>query len=70
VNLVEEGEELKEVKIGTYFAIKQKDELIALLREFSEIFARSYQDMPGLDMDIVVHQIPLKPEYKLVRQVL
>ena len=70
VNLAEEGEELKEVKIGTHFTIEQKDALITLLREFCEIFAWSYQDMPGLDTDIVVHQIPLKPECKPVRQVL
>uniref|UniRef100_A0A2N9GEF8 Reverse transcriptase domain-containing protein n=1 Tax=Fagus sylvatica TaxID=28930 RepID=A0A2N9GEF8_FAGSY len=41
--------------------------LIALLREFHEIFAWSYQDMPGLDTDIVVHKIPLKPECKPVK---
>ncbi len=70
VNLAEEGEEPKEVKIGTHFASEQKDELIALLREFREIFAWSYQDMLSLDTDIVVHQIPLKPECKPVRQVL
>uniref|UniRef100_A0A2N9IIK4 RNase H type-1 domain-containing protein n=1 Tax=Fagus sylvatica TaxID=28930 RepID=A0A2N9IIK4_FAGSY len=44
--------------------------LIALLREFHEIFAWSYQDMPGLDTDIVVHKIPLKPECKPVKQAL
>ena len=38
-NLVEEGEKPKEVKIGTHFASEQKDELIALLREFRQIFA-------------------------------
>uniref|UniRef100_A0A2N9HIG8 Uncharacterized protein n=1 Tax=Fagus sylvatica TaxID=28930 RepID=A0A2N9HIG8_FAGSY len=34
------------------------------------IFAWSYQDMPGLDTDIVVHKIPLKPECKPVKQAL
>uniref|UniRef100_A0A2N9IKT4 Integrase catalytic domain-containing protein n=1 Tax=Fagus sylvatica TaxID=28930 RepID=A0A2N9IKT4_FAGSY len=55
-----EGEEPREVKIGTRCAAEQKEALIALLREFHEIFAWSYQDMPGLDTDIVVHKIPLK----------
>uniref|UniRef100_A0A2N9HHZ1 Integrase catalytic domain-containing protein n=1 Tax=Fagus sylvatica TaxID=28930 RepID=A0A2N9HHZ1_FAGSY len=54
----EEGEEPREVKIGTRCAAEQKEALIALLREFHEIFAWSYQDMPGLDTDIVVHKIP------------
>uniref|UniRef100_A0A2N9HW21 RNase H type-1 domain-containing protein n=1 Tax=Fagus sylvatica TaxID=28930 RepID=A0A2N9HW21_FAGSY len=62
VNLANEGEEPREVKIGTRCAAEQKEALIALLREFHEIFAWSYQDMPGLDTDIVVHKIPLKPE--------
>ena len=70
LNLVEEGEEPKELKIGTHFTIEQKNALIALLREFHEIFAWSYQDMPGLDIDIVVHKISLKPECKPVRQAL
>uniref|UniRef100_A0A2N9G9W5 Reverse transcriptase domain-containing protein n=1 Tax=Fagus sylvatica TaxID=28930 RepID=A0A2N9G9W5_FAGSY len=46
----------REVKIGTRCATEQKEALIALLREFHEIFAWSYQDMPGLDTDIVVPQ--------------
>uniref|UniRef100_A0A2N9HPB0 Integrase catalytic domain-containing protein n=1 Tax=Fagus sylvatica TaxID=28930 RepID=A0A2N9HPB0_FAGSY len=58
VNLANEGEEPREVKIGTRCAAEQKEALIALLREFHEIFAWSYQDMPGLDTDIVVHKIP------------
>uniref|UniRef100_A0A2N9GTJ6 Reverse transcriptase/retrotransposon-derived protein RNase H-like domain-containing protein n=1 Tax=Fagus sylvatica TaxID=28930 RepID=A0A2N9GTJ6_FAGSY len=70
VNLADEGEEPREVKIGTRCAAEQKEALIALLREFHEIFAWSYQDMPGLDTDIVVHKIPLKPECKPVKQAL
>jgi hypothetical protein len=56
VNLADKGEEPREVKIGTRCAAEQKEALIALLREFHEIFAWSYQDMPGLDTDIVVHK--------------
>uniref|UniRef100_A0A2N9HQG1 RNase H type-1 domain-containing protein n=1 Tax=Fagus sylvatica TaxID=28930 RepID=A0A2N9HQG1_FAGSY len=70
INLADEGEEPREVKIGTRSTTEQKEALIALLREFHEIFAWSYQDMPGLDTDIVVHKIPLKPECKPVKQAL
>jgi ribonuclease HI len=70
VNLANEGKEPREVKIGTRCTIEQKEALITLLREFHEIFAWSYQDMPGLDTDIVVHKIPLKPECKPVKQAL
>uniref|UniRef100_A0A2N9F3J1 RNase H type-1 domain-containing protein n=1 Tax=Fagus sylvatica TaxID=28930 RepID=A0A2N9F3J1_FAGSY len=70
INLADEGEEPREVKIGTRCTTEQKEALIALLREFHEIFAWSYQDMPGLDTDIVVHKIPLKPECRPVKQAL
>jgi hypothetical protein len=36
--------------------------LIELLREYVNVFAWSYEDMPGLDTDIVQHFLPLKPE--------
>ena len=39
VNLADEGEEPREVKIGTRCTTEQKEALIALLREFHEIFA-------------------------------
>lgn len=33
-----------------------------MLQEFIDIFTWSYQDMPGLDTNIVVHRLPLKEE--------
>ena len=62
INLVEEGEKEKPIKIKVNFPKDMKDELIVLLKEFKEIFAWSYQDMPALDTEIVVHRIPIKPE--------
>ena len=67
INLAEEGEKDKLVKIGVNFPKYVKDELIALSKEFKEIFAWSYQDMPGLDTEIVVHRISVKPECLSVR---
>ncbi|KAE8735344.1 No pollen germination related 2 [Hibiscus syriacus] len=61
-------EEMKEVKIGTTLTIQIKQELINLLQEFKDIFAWSYQDMPGLSTDIVIHKLPINPEYKPVQQ--
>ena len=62
VNLADEGENKKHVRIGVNCPKDLKHELIALLKEFREIFAWSYQDMPGLDTEIVVHRIPVKLE--------
>jgi len=63
-----EGDEKKEVKIGTSMKKEVKEELCVLLKEFRDVFAWSYNDMPGLDTDIVQHKLPLKPECPLVRQ--
>ena len=41
------------VKIGALLEGSVKEDLISLLREYSDIFAWSYEDMPGLDTDIV-----------------
>ena len=70
VNLADKGENEKLVKIGVNFPKDLKPELIALLKEFREIFAWSYQDMPGLDTEIVVHRILVKPECPPVWQAL
>ena len=42
------GEEKKEVKIGTCVSADIREELVALLPDYQDIFAWSYQDMPGL----------------------
>ena len=42
--------------------------MIDLLREYSDVFAWSYQDMPGLDTDIMVHHLPLREECTPVKQ--
>ncbi|XP_016752708.1 uncharacterized protein [Gossypium hirsutum] len=61
-------EEGKEVKIGTCVNEKTRQNLIKLLQEFKDVFAWSYQDMPGLITDIAVHRVPTKKECKLVQQ--
>ena len=62
INLADEGENEKPVKIGVNFPKDMKPELIALLKEFKEILAWSYQNMPELDTEIVMHRIPIKLE--------
>ena len=62
INLADEGEKKKGVKIGVNFPKDMKDELVALLKEFKEIFAWSYQDMPGQDIEIFFHKIMVKPK--------
>ena len=61
-------EETKEVKIGALLHPYVKSRLIDLLKEYMDIFAWSYQDIPGLDTDIVEHHLPLKPECPPTKQ--
>ena len=67
INL-ETGEGKKEVKVGTDMTAPIRQGLITLLEEYQDIFAWSYQDMPGLDLDIVQHKLPLTPGSSLVKQ--
>ena len=67
LNLGDVGE-IKEVKIGTSIKKEIREQLCALLKEFRDVFAWSYNDMPGLDTNIVQHKIPLKLECPFVLQ--
>lgn len=67
VNLGTE-EDKKEVRVGASLDAKVKAKLVELLKEYSDVFAWSYQDMPGLDASIVEHKLPLKPECPPVKQ--
>ena len=56
------------IQLGNTLTSSEKDALVALLIEFKEVFAWSYEDMPWIDTDIVQHYIPTDPTMKLVKQ--
>ena len=62
------NDEPKMVQIGNTLTSSKKDALVTLLKEFKEVFAWSYEDMPRIDTDIVQHCIPTDPAMKLVKQ--
>ena len=55
------GDERKEVQVGTGMTASIHNKLVTLLRDYQDVFAWSYRDMPGLDSDIVQHRLPLNP---------
>ncbi|XP_050899046.1 uncharacterized protein LOC127105874 [Lathyrus oleraceus] len=61
-------EDKKEVRLGALLDSDVKRKLTALLREYVDVFAWSYQDMIGLKTDIVEHKLPLRPECPPVKQ--
>ena len=61
------NDEPKMVQVGNTVTTSEKDALVALLTKFKEVFAWSYEDMLGIDTDIVQHCIPIDPTMKPVK---
>ncbi|RVW91813.1 putative mitochondrial protein [Vitis vinifera] len=51
----------RELKIGSFLSPDERSRLIDLLRSYLDVFAWSYEDMPGLDPTIVQHHLPILP---------
>ena len=62
------NDEPKMVQIGNTLTSSEKDALVTQLKEFKEVFAWSYEDMPKIDTYIVQHCIPTNLALKLVKQ--
>jgi hypothetical protein len=73
------ADKLEEVDIGpgdrprpTFVSAKldpeYKQELINLLKEYKDCFAREYYEMPSLDRSIVEHRLLIKPGYRPFKQ--
>ena len=58
----------RELRIGSDLSTDERDSLIQLLRSYLDVFAWSYEDMPGLDPSIVQHRLPLLPHARPVKQ--
>jgi hypothetical protein len=45
-----------------------RDEMIGLLKEYSDCFAWNYTDMTGLSHEIVEHRLPIKASFRPFKQ--
>lgn len=61
-------ENKREVKIGALLGEYVKKRLVELLKEHVDVFVWSYQDIPGLDTNIVEHRLSLRPECPPMKQ--
>ena len=61
-------EDRKEIKIRANLEPRVKQRWRQMLRDDGQSFAWSYEDMPGLDTDIVVHRLPTKENCPQVKQ--
>jgi len=58
----------KPISISESLSLMEREELIALIREYIDVFVWNYEDMPGLDPQIAIHRLNIKPDIKLVKQ--
>ena len=58
----------KILKIGSSLSSDGKERLILFLKRHQEVFAWTYEDMPGLDPKLVEHRLVLKPDCKPIKQ--
>ena len=58
----------KPIFLSESLSLTEKEELIILVKEYIDVFAWSYEDMPGLDPQIAMHRLNIKPDVKPVKQ--
>ena len=58
----------KPVFISSKLTIQEKEQLVTLLKEYMDVFAWTYDEMPGLDLGLVVHGLNVDPRVKPVIQ--
>ena len=63
-NLGSNSQEPRPVSINSRLLEKEKLELILLLKEYKDVFAWDYSEMPGLDLRLVVHTLNVDLEAK------
>ena len=68
VDLGSSSQEPRPISISASLIEKEKLELVLLLKEFRDVFAWDYSEMPRLDLGLVVHTLNVDPEAKLVAQ--
>ena len=62
------NDEPKMIQVDNTLTTSEKDALVSLLTEFKEVFAWSYEDMPGIDTNIMQYCIPTDSTMKLIKQ--
>jgi hypothetical protein len=59
---------MENVHIGASCSTNEVHEYKSLFQEFHDVFSWSYEEMPGIDPDIIVHEIKTYPDTKPIRQ--
>ncbi|XP_058070884.1 probable LRR receptor-like serine/threonine-protein kinase At1g56130 [Magnolia sinica] len=65
---VDESDPSKTVQIGSSLTTPLRDNMVALLQQFADIFAWFHKDMPDIDSKISVHRLNADPAHRTIRQ--
>ena len=77
---IQPEEELKEIDLGTEpgsrkpvfissrLVAQEREQLVTLLQKYRDVFAWTYDEMPGLDPELVVHSLNVDPGMRPVVQ--
>ena len=57
----------KSIKIGKDLPETVKQDILATVAEFRDIFAFSMEEMPGIPLSVMCHKLDIKPGYKPVK---
>ena len=68
VDLGSDSQEPRPISISASLMETEKSKLISLLKEFKDVFAWDYNEMPGLDPRLVAHTLNMDPEARPMAQ--
>jgi len=58
---------LKLISISESLSPTEKQDLISVIKEYIDVFTWSYEDMPSLDSQVVMHYLNIKRDAKPVK---
>lgn len=59
---------VENVHISASYSPNEIKKYNTIFQEFFDVFAWSYEDMPGINLSIVVHEIKTYPDAKLIQK--
>jgi len=70
VNQIDVGDQAhpKLIFVSESLSLTEKQDLTSLIKEYIDFFTWSYEDMSGLDPQVAMHHLNIKPDAKPVKQ--
>lgn len=59
---------MKTTRISTMLPFELKDAFVKFLNDNSDVFAWSHKDMPGIDLEAMVHKLNFDPSFRTIKQ--